>query len=203
VIHGVSWDEYDALLAAIPERRLPHTYDRGTLEIMSPSKPHEWIKKLIGRMVEAMTLELNVPIQSVGSTTLRRELSKRGLEPDDSYYIANELQVRGKDTLDLETDPPPDLVIEVDVTSSCLDRLDVYAKLRVPEIWRHDGGTLTFLVLHPTGDYRPQASSLAFPLLKPGDIQRFLDEHAKQDENSIIRAFLEWVRRHLIDQPKP
>jgi Uma2 family endonuclease len=131
LIYDVSWDEYDALMTALPERRLPHTYDRGTLEIMSPSKPHEWIKKLIGRMVESMTLELNIPIQSVGSTTLRRELLKRGLEPDDSYYIANEARVRGKETLDLQSDPPPDLVIEVDVTSSCLDRLDVYAALRV------------------------------------------------------------------------
>ena len=119
------------------------TYDRGLLEIMTPLDPHESYKKLLGRFVEALTEELDVEICSLGSRTCSREDLVRGLEPDQCYYIQNEQVVWDKEQIDLNQDPPPDLVIEIDITSSSINRLDLYADLGVPEVWRYDGRCLT------------------------------------------------------------
>ena len=195
VIQDVSWRQYQVLLEAFGDLSLPHTYDRGTLEIlMSPRKDHDWVKKLVARMIEAASLDLDIGIQSIGSTTLGREDSRRGLQPDECYYFANEALVRGKETLDLNTDPPPDLALEIDVTSSSLPRLPVFAKIGVPEVWRWDGKKLTFLRRAGTGEYRSTARSFAFPFLRPADIERFLKMKQTQTENSIIRAFVDWAR---------
>jgi len=101
VLSGITWSTYEAILADMDNRPIHLTYDRGALEIMSPSEEHERVKKLIGRMIEAMTEELNIPIRSAGSTTFRREAKQRGLEPDECYYVASEPRVRGKDDFDL------------------------------------------------------------------------------------------------------
>ncbi len=193
VVYGVSWDAYQELLAATADYNLRHTYDRGTLEMMSPLKSHEWEKKLFSRMIEALSLERDIPIQSVGSTTFFRAAGERGLQPDESYYIRNEPRVRGRETFDPATDPPPDLVIEVDVTHSCLERLPVYATLRVPELWRYDGRKVVFYGLS-RGKYVALRHSKAFPFLRAADLMRFLDMRHDTDENSVIRAFVAWLR---------
>ncbi|MBI3467807.1 MAG: Uma2 family endonuclease [Planctomycetes bacterium] len=197
IVYGVSWQEYEKLLAALPEHSFRHSYDRGTLEMMTPLKSHDWTKTLLGRMVEMLSLELSVPIQSVGSTTLRGEAAERGLQPDEAYYIAHEPEVRGKDEYDPDRDPPPDLVVEVDVTSSCVNRMPIYAALRVPELWRHDGEKVIFYLLDPSGNYVKADRSLAFPMLQPEDINRFLDLRHTMDENSLIRSFVEWIRKQM------
>ncbi len=191
LLTSVSWEQYEALLDALGDHYLRHTYDRGTLEIMSPSRDHEWIKKFIGRMIETMAYELDIPIQSVGSTTQRRKPAKRGLQPDESYYVAHEHLVRGRRKLDPKIDPPPDLVVEVDVSNSSLKRMPTYAALGVPEVWRHDLRQLTFNKLGKTGVYQPIRRSLAFPFLRPEDVARFVDELTEKDENAILREFVE------------
>jgi Uma2 family endonuclease len=196
-LHGVSWAEYRAVLAALPEHYLRHTYDRGTLEITSTSKPHQWMKCVIGRMVEMLSLDLSLSIQSVGSTTLTGEAAERGLQPDEAYYVAHESEVRGKIEYDPDRDPPPDLVVEVDVTSSCVKRMPIYAALRVPELWRHDGEKVIFYLLDESGSYVMSERSLAFPMVQPEDINRFLDLRHSMDENSLIRAFVEWIRKKM------
>lgn len=147
VLRGVSWTTYQALsrdLEAEPGKRL--TYDQGTLEIMVPLPSHEGYKKLTGRLVEVTTEEMETEIRSLGSTTWSREDLRKGLEADQCYYIQNELAVRGKSEIDLAIDPPPDLAIEIDITSSSVDRLGIYAVLGVPEVWRYDGESLTIIV---------------------------------------------------------
>ncbi len=194
VLYGVSWDEYMAFLEATGDYKLRHTYDQGTLEMMSPRKSHEWDASLLGRLIERMVEELDIRIQSVGSTTFFRALGARGLQPDRSYYVANEPRVRGKEEYDPETDPPPDLVIEVDLTSSCVARMPVYATLRVPELWRYGRKKLTFFGLSRRGEYRELRHSKAFPFLRPADLMRFLDTRHETDENSVVRAFVAWLR---------
>ncbi len=201
VVYGVSWEAYQAFLKATPEYYLRHTYDRGTLEMMSPLKVHEWDKGLIGRLIEQMALELDIGIQTVGSTTFSRAPGRRGLQPDESYYIQHEPLVRGKEDFDPATDPPPDLVVEVDVTRTCLERLPVYATLRVPEVWRYTGVNLTFLGLSPGSKYRELRRSKAFPFLRAADLMRFLDMRHETDENSVIRAFVEWLREKHAKPP--
>ena len=193
LLPDVSWEMYEKILEAFGEHRLRHTYADGMLEIMSPLHIQEWRKRFIGRMVEMMAWRLRIPIKSAGSTTLRKKLKRRGLEPDESYYIANEPVVRGRDELDLRKDPPPDLAVEVDVTHKSLNRLEAYAKLGVPEIWRHDGKSLEFLKLDAKGVYSPLKRSLAFPQVAPTDIERYLDLLAATDENTILDELMAWL----------
>src|SRR5207248_954545 len=121
------------------------------LEIMSPLLEHDNPADLLGRFVVVLPEEMNLPMKAAGSTTLRRRRRQRGLEPDRAWWIAHEPRMRGKLRLHLRTDPPPDLALEVDVTYSSLDRMSIYAALKVPEVWRLDGPTLTFHHLGPDG----------------------------------------------------
>jgi len=197
ILHSVSWSTYEALvrdLESEPAKRL--TYDRGVLEIMVPLPPHEQFKRRIGRLVEIATLEQGINIVSLGQTTWRRQDLQQGLEPDECYYIQNEPAVWGKTDIDLSTDPPPDLAIEIDITSSSLNRLHIYAALGVPEVWRFDGTALTIYHL-ADGNYCPQETSLALPFLGRQDLLRFLQMSQTTRESDWIRAFQQWVRSQL------
>jgi Uma2 family endonuclease len=145
-------------------------------------------------MIEAMTEELNIPILSAGSTTLKLQLKERGLEPDECYYLGNEAKMRGKRELDLAVDPPPDLAIEVDISSSSLDQLAIYATLGVPEVWLYDGAVLEVYQLQPDKTYAKQTHSPAFPFLPLDEIERFLARRNETDETTWIRSFRAWVK---------
>ncbi len=139
IIHlsGISWLTYETLLRELSDRRFRLTYNRGDLEIMAPSPEHEFGKKVLGRFVETLAEEFQIQIYPLGSTTLKRpELS--GVEPDECFYIRHISAVRGKKRIDLTEDPAPDLVIEIDVTSSSQNRLQIYADLGIAEIWIFD-----------------------------------------------------------------
>ncbi len=194
VLRGVSWSTYEALLADVDAPGSRITYDRGDLEIMSPSDEHERFKRLIGRLIETLTEESEIPIRSSGSTTFRSEPKRRGFEPDESYYIANESRVRGRDEIDLAVDPPPDLVVEVEITRSVIDRMPLYAALGVPEVWRYDGRSLQVVQLQPNGSYARKEESAAFPFLPLAELERFLGERNATDETTWIRAFRTAVR---------
>jgi Uma2 family endonuclease len=198
VLDNVSWRTYEALLDEFGERPIRFTYDDGSLEIMTLSLGHESYGRLLGRFVDTLTLELNIPQASGGSTTLKKKLKKKGLEPDECYWIKNERRMRGKKEFDIRSDPAPDLSIEVDIFSSSLDRLGIYAALGVPEIWRYDGKALHFLWLGDDGKYRARPRSLNFPVLAVADLQRFLHKAGKEDETSLVRSFAAWVRSALL-----
>jgi Uma2 family endonuclease len=198
VLWGVSWRTYERLLRAFDERpgvRL--TYDRGMLEIMTLSHGHEYSAYLLGRFVIVLTEELNLPLHAGKSTTLRRRKRQRGLEPDECYWIANEPLVRGKEEIDLRHDPPPDLGMEIDVSRSSLNRMGIYAAMRVPEVWRFDGHVLSFHVLGQDGKYAESGHSLTFPQLSPNDLLPFLNLRGQMDDNAIIRQFRAWVRQRF------
>lgn len=195
VLTNISWATFEALLADTDHRGSRFTYNRGVLEIMSPSSEHEWLGRLIGRMIEKFTEEMEIPIKSGGSTTLKDELKQLGLEPDECYYIANEPAVRGLDEIDLGVSPPPDLAIEVDITTSSLDQLGIYAALGVPEVWICDGVNLKIYRLEGDGTYSMQARSPAFPTLPTEIILDFLARRKQTDETSWIKSFRDWVRK--------
>src|SRR5438105_1246803 len=174
VLAGVDWHTYTRLLHVFAERpSVRLTYDRGDLEIMSPLPEHESDADMLGRMVVVLTEELVLPIKAGRSSTFRKRRQQRGLEPDNSYWITSEPKVRGKRKINLKVDPPPDLAIEVDCTSSSLDRMGIYAALGVPEVWRLDKGTLFFQVLQDDGSYA-EADSRLFPGLKAAEVPPFL-----------------------------
>jgi len=193
---NVDWRTYSRLLHIFAERpgvRL--TYDRGELEIMSPTLQHDDDSRFLCILVFALAEELSLPLKPGGSTTLRRRLKKRGIEADECFWIANAPRIAGRRRLDLRTDPPPDLAIEVDVTHGSLDRLSIYARLGVPEVWRVDGDVLTFHVLDTDRTYRDATISRSFPLLTPAALLGFLQQSRTSDDDTVvIRGFREWVR---------
>jgi Uma2 family endonuclease len=192
---GVSWEEYQTFLKALGDFHIRHIYDKGVLEFMSPLKGHDWIKRIIGRFIVSWAFDQRLPIQSIGSTTITNPRTERGFEADEAYYIANEPKVRGKIEYDPDVDPPPDLIIEVDVTSSSKKQLQLYGAMKIPEVWLHDGGRLRFLHRTRQGRYRESETSLAFPFLAPADIVRFLERHAQVDETELTRQFVAWARK--------
>ena len=199
VLHDVPWADYEAMLRIVGERHIRVNYDRGRMEIMSPLKWHGNGSYLLGRMVDTLTDELNIPVEHADPVTLRRPDLERGVEPDKLYHFgANAARVRGSREFDLTVDPPPDLVIEVDVTASSVPRLPIFAALRIPEVWRLDGADLLFLHLQPDGTYLPLDRSRAFPDLPLADAARFLEQGQGSDKTAWIRSFRAYVRDTLM-----
>jgi len=196
VLHDVPWAHYDALLELFKDRPLRLTYDRGTLELMTPLSIHERYKMLVGRMIDVMTLEWGIRIVAVGSTTFRSEEARRGLEPDQCYYLANAAGVADWSRVDLDVDPPPDLAVEIDVTSDSAIRLGIYAALKIPEVWRFDGETLE--VLRREGDaYRPAPASVALPSPPIAEMARFLMRYNLGDDTALTREFRDWLLKSI------
>jgi Uma2 family endonuclease len=171
---------------------------------MSPLLEHDNPSRLLGWLVLTLTQELGRPIFPGGSVTMRRRRRLRGLEADDCFWIENAARMAGRKKLNLRIDPPPDLALEVDATRSSLDRLSIYAALRVPEVWRLEGDALTFHVLGPDGQYVSAAHSRSFPLVTPADLLSFVQE-ARQvaDFNQVLNHFREWIRQKLNSTNKP
>jgi Uma2 family endonuclease len=194
VLSGISWETYQALVRELesqPGKRL--IYDNGSLEIAMPLPPHERYKRWIGRFIETVTEELEVEICSLGSSTwTRRDLAK-GIEADECYYVQNESLIRGRVSIDLTTDPPPDLAIEIDITSLSIPRLPIYQALGVPEVWRFDGGTVIFLALN-NGVYEEIDQSIAIPIVTPTILQDWLTQATTMGESSWARAIRRWVQ---------
>jgi Uma2 family endonuclease len=200
LLRGVGWEGYEAMLGIIGDRRSVRiTYDRGDLELMSPSYEHDRFKSLLARLIETMTLELNIPCEALGSMTWRRHRRDRGLEADECYYLANSPRVAGKKTIDLEVDPPPDLAIEIEISRSALDRMGVYASLGVPEVWRFDGQTLRVEQLQADGTYAEVEASPSLPFLPPAEVVRWLGlADTFPGQTAWLRQFREWVRATLV-----
>jgi Uma2 family endonuclease len=172
---------------------------------MSPLPEHDNFSRFLGRLVVILTEELGLTVKEGGSTTFRRRRYARGLEPDECFWIASEPLIRDKRRLDLRVDPVPDLAIEIDVTHSSLNRMNIYAKLRVPEVWRLiDPQTLTFNVLGKDGNYTIATHSLAFPFVTPADLLSFVKMRGGQtDENAAARLFRDWVRQRIAADSTP
>lgn len=194
VLHNISWQTYQAMLADMGDHRAARlAYDRGVLEITMPSDLHEFIKHLLERIIVALTEELNLKVRGVGSVTLDREDLEKGVEPDSGFYIQNAGQIRGR-TLNLANNPPPDLVVEVDITNPSTRRLKIYQSLQVPEVWRCTARTLEIKRLEH-GEYVNCELSVAFPMVSRNDLLRFLEAGKDtDDDNTVIRSLRSWIR---------
>jgi Uma2 family endonuclease len=191
-LHNLTWQSYQRILTALPETRAARlTYDCGTLEISVPSEEHEFSGRLIELFVRILVVELGLKLKTMGSTTLDREDLNRGAEPDNAYYIQNQAQVAGR-KVDLQQDPAPDLIVEVDITNTDIDRNRLYASMGVPEFWRFNGQV--WRIFQIDGDqYREVDRSPNFPGVEKADLYRFLAQ-AQQDEVEAEIAFRQWVR---------
>jgi Uma2 family endonuclease len=191
---GVTWETYQALRQADENVHLRMTYDRGALEIVSPSRKHEQVSYLIGRMIDQWTLLHEIDIAAGRNTTFNREDLDRGLEPDNCYWISHEEAVRYQDEVDLHRDPPPDLVLEVDVTRSSIPKLPIYAALGVPEVWHWKLGTLEVLRLDAVGQYRPRKGSAELPRFPLATASKLLQDRAGRSDTAVIQTFVRSIK---------
>ena len=197
-LRGVTWQGYQDILQALPQTRAARlTYDCGILEITMPLEDHERNSELIGLFIRILVVEMALKLKSMRSTTLNREDLNRGAEPDNAYYIQNQPKVAGR-TVDLTQDPPPDLIVEVDITNTDIDKNRLYASMGVPEFWRFDGQIWQILQLQDA-TYQEVRHSPTFPWVEKEDLYRFL-EQAQTDEVEAEVNFRQWVRQKLSDQ---
>ncbi len=196
MFHDVSWQEFEAILEELGAHRAARlAYSQGTLEIRMPLPKHEKAKVIIGDLVKILLDELEIDCEPFGSTTFKREDMAQGVEPDDSFYIQNYALMVGKERIDLTIDPPPDLAIEVDVTSKT--QLDAYKQLGVPELWRYDNGNLQ-IDIYRNGEYIKSDVSSTFPNLPILDIiPRFVEQSRLEGRSSALKAFKNWVRENI------
>lgn len=203
LLPGMSWKFYEHLLQELGDRPIRVTYDQGALELMSPSYRHESPSRILGLLVHVLAEELEVPIKGAGSTTFRRESLQRGLEPDSCFYIAHISDILDKEELDLETDPPPDLAIEVDITHRLIDRIPIYEALGIPELWRYDGGQILVYHRQPSGVYaEPQTESLIFPTIPLSGLVEFLNRSIHTDDGTLLREFRNWAKQYAKPEGK-
>ena len=198
VLSGISWELYEQLRDNEENWHVHMAYDQGRLELMSPSTEHEAIKRLIGRMIEAFTEEMNVPCRSLGNSTWKRPELAKGLEADECYYLLNQHRVCRRRTIDLSVDPPPDLAVETEISRNVVGRLGIYAALGVPEVWRWRKNGLTAYSLGADGKYVEREFSLNLPMLRVKDLDPFLDFEMSANETTWIRKFRAWVRERFV-----
>ena len=188
IYYGVSWDTYLQLLEELgDERSVRLTFNRGVLEITSPKRLHEQVTRLVDMVVTLLAFELGLNVDNCGAMTLRVASAERGGEPDSCFYIANEAAVRGVDEIDLQVHPPPDSVLEVDITSPSLDKFGLYLAARVPEVWRYDGAHMSFHAL-AEGQYKIASQSLCFPHLTPAMLERYLTTGREQGSTAMLQT---------------
>jgi Uma2 family endonuclease len=194
VLQGVKWETYEHLLADLENSSAPRlNYDRGTLEIMSPLPEHERYNRTIALLIELLAEEMGIDIENLGSATFRREDLEKGFEADSCFYIKNAESVSGKMRIDLSVDPPPDLIVEVDITSGSLDKFPIYVKIGVPEVWRYDGEKLTIFQLRED-DYISVDESTALQRVSLAILARLVEESKTKKRTVWIRSVREWAR---------
>ncbi|OBQ37466.1 MAG: hypothetical protein AN487_10160 [Anabaena sp. CRKS33] len=192
ILENVTWKELETIIAELGEHRAARiAYDRGILEIISPLAEHQFDKEIISDLVKALLEQLNIEFRCLGSTTFKNQFMAQGIEPDQCFYIKNEAVIRGKKRLDLTIDPPPDLALEIDITSRT--HLNIYQGLKVPELWRFENGILQINILED-GVYVQSKSSLNFPNLSLIEvIPQYLEKSRTIGRNATLKAFRNWV----------
>lgn len=197
LLRDVSWAEFEAILEELGQHRNTRiAYTDGLLEIMAPLPEHEYFKQSISIAIEDIAEVLEQDYESYGSTTWRRQAKQAGLEADNCFYFQHEAQIRGRLKFDLNQDPPPDLALEIDLTSKSLGRFPIYAQLGVPEIWCYDSGLLKIYQLQQN-EYIEVEQSRVFPTLNVRALPQLIEAHRDRGRLALRKAVREWVREQI------
>jgi Uma2 family endonuclease len=190
----VSWEDYDQLLAELgDDYHVRVSYACGWLEIMSPLPEHGKFAEIVQDIAREITRELGVKLEACGAMTIRSAWQSKGAEPDTCFYVQNAVRIIGKRSLDFNIDPPPDIVVEIDVTNASQFKFPIYAALGVPEIWRYDGSQAYFY--HLAGEqYVETSHSQAFPFLPSTVLAQFIEQSKTEGQDAALDAAREWVR---------
>ena len=193
-LYGFSWKDYETLLQTYDGVRSLHvSYDNGKVEIMPLSFEHEFYGRFLEQLVGLFSRICRRKVIHLGSATLKRQSKLKGVEPDASFYIQSCVIIGNKIRLDLEIDPPPDVIVEIDIHNESLSRFSIYAALGIPEIWHYDEKHLTIYHLQQ-GQYVPVPASPALPLLTGAVLTEFLTRCKDEDQYDTLLAFEEWLR---------
>ena len=195
-IPAVPWEDYEQLLAELgDEYHVRVSYDSGCLAIMSPLPEHEEFAEVIQDIAREITRALGVKLETRGSMTMRSVWQSKGAEPDICFYVQNAARIIGKRSLDFTVDPPPDIVVEIDLTNASQPKFPIYAALGVPEIWRYDGRTVYFYAL-VGAEYVTTAHSRAFPFLPGAVLAQCIEQSKTAGQDAALDAVRAWVRTH-------
>lgn len=198
-IRFTDWDGFETLLAIRGDRSAPLIlYLDGTIYLSSHNFLHERLRARFGRLVASLVEEFNTPCLSSGSTTFRRRDKEAAVEPDLSFYLANEKPMRGKLDIDLNIDPPPDLAIEVTCAHDNYEAIEVYRLLGVPEVWDWEKDRLRMLCLNPSGEYAQVERSLAFPILAAGEAESWVSKNMEENDTAWAKELQNWIRSVLV-----
>jgi Uma2 family endonuclease len=198
-LYNVGWEGYSELLRLRGDRSHPRIlYLDGTVWLMSPSFPHERLQKRLGWVVEAIVVELEIHFVPAGSTTFRSRRARGGVEGDQTYYLANEKRIRGKDNIDLKVDPPPDLAVEAVHSHDADEAIEVWRRLKVPEVWVGDEDEVRILVLEPNGRYAESTTSASFPFLSASEIYHWVHRPRTPSELEWLQELRAWVKHTLL-----
>lgn len=195
-LSSVSWEEYETLLSDLtdwPGMRLH--YDNGKLEIISPLPEHEEYKEFVYSLARVISEESNITLETRGSATFKQKQMAKGAEPDTCFYVQNAQRIIGRRTIDLEVDPPPDVVVEIDLTSGSISKFKIYAAFGIPEIWRYDGERAHFYQL-VSETYTETNSSLAFSALTSDALTEFIERSKTEGQTAALSAFRQWWQSH-------
>jgi len=195
ILRGIHWDTYERLLADQQESsgtRL--NFDCGTLEIVSPSSEHERLKETITLLFQLMASELEIDVVAAGSTTFRRKDLRKGFEPDASFYIRNAQAVPKRPQSDLRRDPPPDVVVEIEITSPAIDKLSIFAAAGVPEVWLYRDDQVEILALE-SKTYQKKMESSFLPGVTDEVLTSFVRSSRTMTSVEWIKAVRTWAKR--------
>lgn len=196
--NDVSWDEYEELLEQVGEAPgLRISYDNGSLQVMTISSEHEKYASFISSLVTVIQLRLRIDILGFGSATMRKRKRKKGNEPDGCFYVQTASLIGNRIHLDFETDPPPDIAVEIDVHHDSRSKFPIYAALGVSEIWRYDGQAMTIYHLSEAGDeqqYVAGDTSTALPMLTAQLLTEMIERMRNEGELKALLAFDEWLQ---------
>jgi Uma2 family endonuclease len=194
VLPNISWKTYRAMLADMGDHRAARAaYNQGVLSLKAPSKLHEIVNRLSARIATTLTEEMGLEVINVGSTTLERDDLEKGAEPDTSFYIQNAHKLEGLDPK-IPENLPPDLVIEVDITSPSTQRMTIYQALGVPEVWRYTKRQGLEIYQLQADGYSQSETSVALPRLTATRLNEFLQQRQTQSENQVIRSVRSWIQ---------
>jgi Uma2 family endonuclease len=194
VLYDIPWGAYTKMMDAL-EKHVSHVYQKGTLEMMSPTEEHERFKIILRQIIETAALEFDVPYLNVGSTTRRHRKLEHGVEPDESYYIGGESVERAMQKSSSAKRTVPDLAIEVEWSRAVLSKLKSYAVLGVREVWRHHRGKVEFYVLGENGEYTSVERSSALPLLTTKLVNSSVKQWQQTDDNTAVKSFVAEIKK--------
>jgi Uma2 family endonuclease len=193
ILQGVTWEEYERLLVDLENwSGMRATYYKGRLEIVSPSPKHEKIKIFVDHLVAAFCDHHNIPMENLGATTYKRERDEQGAEPGVCFYVTNLEGIIGKDEVDPDSDPLPNIAVEIDITNTTTTKFEIYGNFGAPEIWRYDGKRMRLYQL--TGNkYIEVSASTFFPALTSVVLTDFIEQSRAKGRTQALAAFRHWL----------